>query len=328
MPRPNELGDEARSSVTELELTVITSTDDNDKTEQCHAQYSDDQPYTSLTVRDNGKANQKENQVIDSDQKLKTKGGFIAQSLASSGTVRYSDASDLLSTDCKRDILALYLDVDVDIDIDIDDQLPEENLKYINSTDVKILKRSDSQTAQPYEHERNTYEPKLSDNKEIYRALKNLRIEQGSRNTNNATIPSKQSQMISKALVTQHSMIPNEGFIAQPIPTSRAVKQKRRDKKFSKPIPDAKKEQVPSNEVRITIEKSVRDVHSVSSAKVCSGMNQQSKMEINCGSSFSTRNFVSSPIKKTCISIGLKREQPNDYGLEINKFSPKKTLFR
>ena len=51
-------------------------------------------------------------------------------------------------------------------------------------------------------------------------------------------------------------------------------------------------------------------------------------MEINCGSSYSTRNFVSSPIKKTCISIGLKREQPNDYGLEVNKFSPKKTLFR
>ena len=328
MPRPNELGDEGRSSVTELELTVITSTDDNDKTEQCHAQYSDDQPYTSLTVRDNGKTNQKENQVIDSDQKLKTKGGVISQSLASSGTVRYSDASDLLSTDCKRDILALYLDVDVDVDIDIDDQLPEENLKYINSTDVKIQKRSDAKTAQPYEHTRNTNEPKLSDNKEIYRALKNLRIEQGSRNTNNATIPSKPSQMISKALITQHSMIPNEGLIAQPIPTSRAVKQKRRGKKFSKPITDARKEQVPSNEVKIPIEKNVRDQHSVSSAKLCSGMNYESKLEINCGSSFTIKNFVSTPIKKTCISIGAKREQPNDYGLEVNKFSPNKKLFR
>ena len=33
LSRPNELGDEARSSVTELELTVINSTDDNEKTE-------------------------------------------------------------------------------------------------------------------------------------------------------------------------------------------------------------------------------------------------------------------------------------------------------
>ena len=68
-------------------------------------------------------------------------------------------------------------------------------------------------------------------------------------------------------------MIPNEGFIAQPIPTSRAVKQKRQGKKFSKPISDAKKEQVASNEVRIPIEKNVRDVLSVSSAKVYSGIN-------------------------------------------------------
>ena len=113
MSRQNELGDEARSSVTELELTVINSTDDNEKTEWSPGQQFDDQPYTSLTVRDKSKTNQ--NQGLDSDQKSKTKCGSSAQSLASSGTVRYSDAGEILSADCRQSILA-YVDVDVDLD--------------------------------------------------------------------------------------------------------------------------------------------------------------------------------------------------------------------
>ena len=51
-------------------------------------------------------------------------------------------------------------------------------------------------------------------------------------------------------------------------------------------------------------------------------------MEIDCGSSYSFQNYVSSPIKKTRKSICAKREQPDDYGLEAIKFSPKKTLHR
>ena len=39
-------------------------------------------------------------------------------------------------------------------------------------------------------------------------------------------------------------------------------------------------------------------------------------MEIDCGSSYSFQNYVSSPIKKTRKSICAKQEQPNDYGLE------------
>ena len=46
-------------------------------------------------------------------------------------------------------------------------------------------------------------------------------------------------------------------------------------------------------------------------------------MEIDCGSSYSYKNYVSSPLKKTRLSIGEKREQPNDYGLDAIKFSPK-----